>query len=266
MAHKQILAGLRSIKLQARVSAQAGRQRLSGETGSLAKTFGDPSLTPYCWSEFVTPIRDRGAAPELSTNRLHNMDLATGLIDGLVIGPGEVFRFFSLVPRPTEANGFRGGPVLRDGELDTDVGGGLCQISTNLFNAFLLADFTITDRHNHSMDPWGEARFVPLGRDAAVAWGYKDLAAQNPHNATVQLRLRVDRQQRQVVASVWGPDGPAPQVSVTSDVLAKVLGTTPEASPGWEVSTRRISVVQGHLVETYRAVDKYRPFEQAVAR
>lgn len=211
----------------------------------------------------MTPIRDRGAAPEFSTNRLFNMDKAKRLIDGLEIGPGEVFRFFAHIPRPLERNGFRGGPIFKDGEIGTDVGGGLCQVSTNLFNALLLADLDIIDRRNHSMDPWGEARFVPLGRDAAVAWGYKDLAARNPHPVPVQLRLDIDHDGRRVVASVWGPSHPAPTVSVTSTVLAEVPGTTPDAIPGWEVETVRTSLRDGRSIETYRVVDSYRPYEAA---
>jgi vancomycin resistance protein VanW len=153
----------------------------------------DIENSSYCyqWSEITTPIKQRSGFPEVNENRLWNMQLAAKDIHGLILNPGQIFDFWNRVARPTVENGFREGPTLVGNRLMTDVGGGLCQISTTLFQALLWADCDILERYNHSIDAHGETRFFTLGQDATVAYGYKNLIARNKsHSLAPEGALR----------------------------------------------------------------------------
>ena len=116
----------------------------------------DISTYKYQWSSFTTPIKKRSGLPNINENRICNMQLAANKIDGLIIQPKQIFGFWNRVPRPIIKNGFRSGPMLVAGKLTQDVGGGLCQISTTLFNALLWSNFEVLERHNHSIDAHGD--------------------------------------------------------------------------------------------------------------
>lgn len=220
---------------------------------------------PYQWSSFTTPIRQRSGLPNINENRLWNMQLAAARIDGLLLQPSQIFGFWNRVPAPTAANGFRAGPTLIKGKLQTDLGGGLCQISTTLFNAFLWADLQILERHNHSIDAHGDNRFFTLGQDAAVAYGYKDLIVCNTSSIPLMLRLQVLPEQSEVVASVWGQEPMPVQVRVESTVLTEIAPVGEANRSGWRVETVR-SIKPFPQLAThptwqvdYTALDLYHP-------
>ncbi|MBE9030048.1 VanW family protein [filamentous cyanobacterium LEGE 11480] len=182
----------------------------------------------YPWSEFVTPIPHRPGAEQINADRLWNLQQAAQHIHGLILLPGQLFGFWNRVPKPTLRNGFRAGPAFKRGKVTTDVGGGLCLISTNVFNALLLAGCEILERHHHSMDPYGERRFFPLGRDAMVYHGYRDLIARNATAIPVQLRLEVLPELGIVRSSLWG-NAPCPvlvklDARITATIPAQITG------------------------------------------
>lgn len=222
---------------------------------------------PYLWSQFTTPIPPRPDAPQVSENRLWNLKLAARKIHGLVIQPQQIFSFWHRVPRPTRFSGFREGPVFVRGEVKLDFGGGLCLISTNLFNAFLLAGFEILERHHHSIDPYGSKRFFPLGRDATVAYGYKDLMVRNTSNISLQLHIEVNSERGEVTSSVWGVT-PCPfAVNITAETLEQIPAPSAEGMPGYRVKVTRYigKPIQAHLEASriwqpdYEAIAAYQP-------
>lgn len=104
--------------------------------------------------------------------RVHNIQLATRLIDGLVLAPGEEFSFNAAVGIPTAARGFQEAPVIDDaGEFSQSVGGGICQVSSTLYQAAAAAGLVIVERHGHSQP----VDYTPPGTDATVVPGEKDL-------------------------------------------------------------------------------------------
>jgi vancomycin resistance protein VanW len=140
----------------------------------------------YQWSEISTEIKKRSGLANINENRLWNMELAAKKIHGLILSPGQIFDFWHCIPRPTIGNGYKEGPTLIGNQLMNDVGGGLCQISTNIFQAMLWANLEILERSNHSIDAHGERRFFSLGQDATVAYGYKNLIARNHSQTPLQ--------------------------------------------------------------------------------
>ncbi|MTB52032.1 GrpB family protein [Lewinella sp. W8] len=155
----------------------------------------------------------------------HNFRLAIGRITPVRVRPGEVFSFWRAVGAPTRANGFREGRTIIDGKLQASFGGGLCQLSGLLYAVSLRAGLEVVERHNHSVDIYTEAtRYAPLGADATVAYGYKDLRLRNnaaglitfrftleDHSISVHLDSEVPIRERTVTHVV----NPSPDATVT---------------------------------------------------
>jgi vancomycin resistance protein YoaR len=112
-------------------------------------------------------------------NRIHNVQLVARLVDGKLIAPGAIFSFNKATGERSAAKGFLEAPVIINGELQTGLGGGVCQVSTTVFNAAYEAGLRITDRTNHSL----YISHYPLGRDATVDYPDVDLKFVNdtPH-------------------------------------------------------------------------------------
>jgi vancomycin resistance protein VanW len=200
---------------------------------------GQQENYPHLWSEFTTLIPQKPGNPSNNDSRLQNIRLATQRINNLVLAPQQIFSFWHRIPFPSLKNGFREGPAFMNGEITKDVGGGLCLVSTNLFNTFLLGGCQIIERHNHSIDPYGERRFFPLGRDATVFYGYKDLMVRNSQAITLQLCIEVDGKQGEVQSSLWGM-APNPWViKVESAIISASEPPTAQGMPGYEVETVR---------------------------
>jgi len=112
-------------------------------------------------------------------NRIHNVQLVAHLVDGTLIAPGATFSFNGTTGDRSAAKGFLEAPVIINGELQTGLGGGVCQVSTTVFNAAYEAGLRITDRTNHAL----YISHYPLGRDATVDYPDIDLKFVNdtPH-------------------------------------------------------------------------------------
>jgi vancomycin resistance protein YoaR len=108
-------------------------------------------------------------------NRLHNVRLVARLIDGKLIAPGATFSFNGTTGERSEEKGFLEAPVIINGELQTGLGGGVCQVSTTVFNAAYEAGLPITSRTNHAL----YIDHYPLGRDATVNYPDIDLTFRN---------------------------------------------------------------------------------------
>ena len=114
-------------------------------------------------------------ASSSSTNRINNIKNAVGIINGTRIADGETFSFNDTVGKRTTDRGFRRATAYSGGEVTEEIGGGICQVSTTLFNAAVKADMEIVERHNHSLT----VSYVDRGKDAAVNWNSQDLKFTN---------------------------------------------------------------------------------------
>ncbi|MCW7539954.1 VanW family protein [Aquabacterium sp. A7-Y] len=126
----------------------------------------------------------------LSENKRLNLQRGAQAIGQALIEPGQTWSFWAALGRPSAARGYAEGRNLVDGELRRHVGGGLCQLSSLLYHLALMAGLEIVERHAHSIDIYREEdRFTPLGADATVVWGYKDLRLKNPHRVAVSIEV-----------------------------------------------------------------------------
>ena len=144
---------------------------------------------PHQVSCYSCPIINPPAQRHVLENKLYNLGLAISRMQGLVLQPREIFSFWGRVGCPDAARGFREAATLVNRRLTLTVGGGLCQLSGMLYNVALLAGCRILQRYPHSVDAYGEGRYLPLGRDATVDYPKKDLCFQNPHRYPLVLLL-----------------------------------------------------------------------------
>lgn len=122
-----------------------------------------------------------------ATYRNINQGRAAQLINGTAMSPGDVFSFNAVVGERTRARGFVKGFVIQNGIYASDLGGGVSQVATTVYNAALLAGLQIIERHPHSF-------FIdryPIGRDATVAWGTSDLQFKNNTPYTILIQANV---------------------------------------------------------------------------
>jgi vancomycin resistance protein YoaR len=168
-----LAAALRPAGRTAQISVVASAPKL---TTADAKAMGITSLV----SSYTTSY---GGIP----NRIHNVQLVAHLIDDKLIAPGETFSFNKTTGARTAAKGFLAAPVIINGELQTGLGGGVCQVSTTVFNAAFEAGLKITERVNHAL----YISHYPQGRDATVDYPSIDLRFVNDTGRWLLLRTFV---------------------------------------------------------------------------
>ena len=166
---------------------------------SVPPALSEGELAPLATARLLAVYTTRYDPGEVG--RSVNIATAARELDGLVLRPGGAFSFNEAVgPRITE-RGYREAPVLLAGRLAEDVGGGVCQVSTTLYNAALLGGLKVTRRAPHSRPVW----YVALARDAAVAYGLIDLKLQNPNPYPVAVSARAEA--GELTVRLWAPEG-----------------------------------------------------------
>ena len=134
----------------------------------------------------------RGEEMTLQKNKVVNLRLAVARLDGLILEPGQTFSYWRLIGKPTRRKGYKGGMVLFQGRIGSDVGGGLCQLSNLIFWMTLHTPLTVVERYRHSHDVFPDAnRTQPFGSGATCAYPHRDLMIRNETDQPFQLCLRV---------------------------------------------------------------------------
>ena len=187
-------------------------------------------------------------ASSSSKARLNNIKLAMSMINGTRVRPGETFSFNGTVGKRTTSRGFQKAPAYSSGEVTEQVGGGICQVSTTLFNAVVKADLEVVERHNHSLP----VAYVDKGKDATVNWDSQDFRFRNTSDDDVYICCFLTDAKR-VRFAIFGkllPNGE------TITVEAQTTGTIPydtEYQVSTMMSSGQSSVVQAGRVG-YEAV------------
>lgn len=154
-------------------------------------------------------------------NRSHNIALASKAINYYIVLPGETFSFNGVVGQRTTDKGYKRAPVIVRGELSEGIGGGICQVSSTLFNAADRAGLTILKRYSHSK----QVGYVPPGRDATVSWFGPDFSFRNDYDHPIMIKS-------------YGSNGVNTISIYSSRDLGVELRTTPEAPKSLPKETR----------------------------
>nr|UWI51473.1 VanW family protein [Clostridioides difficile] len=131
-------------------------------------------------------------------NRSINIKLATDSISNILLMPGETFSFNELTGKRSKENGYKSAPVIVEGEMEDDYGGGVCQVSSTLYNSVLYAGLEITNVKNHTIP----SSYVPKGRDATVADSGIDFLFKNNLKHPIYIKNYVSG--NQIVCNIYG--------------------------------------------------------------
>ena len=189
-------------------------------------------------------------------NRRCNVELAASKINGTLLGPGEIFSYNDVVGPRTRRLGWRTAPEYRDGQVVDGVGGGVCQVSTTLYNTALFSNLKIVKRQNHSMP----VAYVRAGRDATVYYDALDLQFQN--NTDGPIYLAAHGRGGRLTMSVFGkPPAEKQEVRIVSG------SRRGNRSGGFTVSTWRVVTNEsGESKREFLSTDYYRPHTPAPSR
>lgn len=177
-------------RLAGRWQQLANEQAINAQNGFLPQV----SLTQ--------PLGSAGA--HYIERKKHNLTLAIQQLQDVVILPDQIFSFWHLVGNPSAKAGYVEGRTITGEKLATSVGGGLCQLSGMLYFLALKSGLTIIERHPHSKDIYTDAtRFAPLGSDATVVYGYRDLQIQNSLPSSICFRVFIT--ERDIQACLCSP-------------------------------------------------------------
>ncbi|WP_419727237.1 VanW family protein [Terrisporobacter petrolearius] len=119
-----------------------------------------------------------------STSRGSNIHVAGQQTSDILLMPGDTFSYNKCTGARNWVNGYKSAPVIVGGKVTNGEGGGVCQVSTTIYNAALMSGLTIDEVHNHSLP----SRYVQRGRDATVSYGYTDLKFSNPFTHPVYIK------------------------------------------------------------------------------
>lgn len=169
-------------------------------------------------------------------NRTSNIKQAAQALDNFILEPGKEFSFNKVVGPRTKEAGYNEAPIILNNRFTQGVGGGVCQVSTTMYNVLLKANLNITERHPHSLP----IRYVPKGLDAAVVYGYKDLKFIN--NTSGHLLIKSYVGQGNITIKIFGHKDKELNIELRSFV-EKII------PPKVVVKTKQNEVIEKTIVE-----------------
>ncbi len=153
-----------------------------------------------------------------NSNRKNNIKMAVNKLSEVEILPNEIFSFNSIVGKRTIENGYKEANIIKNGEFVKGLGGGVCQVSTTLYNALLLANIEITQSHKHSLP----VSYVPPGLDAMVSWGTHDLQFKNTTNLPIRIIGAADG--NKITFKIFGDTNPENyKIKTRGEIIRTIL-------------------------------------------
>lgn len=251
-----------------------------GEKPEIQLAFVD--IKPSITTEDVNNMKVNGVLASFTThfdpskvNRTYNVKVAAAALDGLMIKPGDVFSFNKIVgPRSQEA-GYKEAKTIINNEFVDALGGGVCQVSSTLYNALLQTDVGIVQRSPHSL----VIKYVPLGQDAAVAYGYKDLQFKN--NLTSAIIMKTSIRGNTLTIKLFADSSLRKTVNIVNSVVKvypfKVVYKNDPTLPkgkqvvsqkgenGYRVTSKKMIYVNGKLVgQKQLSPSYYKPLDNII--
>lgn len=200
--------------------------------------------------------------------RTQNIRLAAEKINGYIIAPGEVFSFNDAVGERTGEKGYKAAPIFFRNETVPGIGGGVCQLSSTIYNLALITGMEIIERSNHSLP----VTYVPLGRDATVNYNHIDLKFRN--NTGNYILLYTEINDDTLTVKFYGEKKREDSIKFYSEVVRKIPPTLTikkdinlekgktrfkEGSPGYLVRVWKVNSVNGREEKKIVSEDIYNP-------
>ena len=211
-------------------------------------------------------------------DRSTNLNIAASKIDGTILSPGEEFSYNKIVGARSIAAGYKEAKIYQGGQIIDGIGGGICQISSTLYNAVICANLKVTERYNHQFI----TSYVQPGRDATVAYGSKDFKFVN--NRTYPIRIDVYISSGIAKVDIYGiKEKNEKEISIDVDIISTIpyetkYQTDSSLSEGIEKVKQRGA--NGLIVKAYKIIkqngitlskeflskDYYKPLEKVIQK
>ena len=153
-------------------------------------------------------------------NRVNNIKVAVNNASNILLNSKKEFSFNEFIGKRSVDRGFKEAPVIVNGELTSGMGGGICQVSSTIYNSALYAGLEIVQARNHSI-PSG---YIPKGRDAAVSYGNIDLVFKNNYNNPVLIENKVEG--NKIISTIYGNESDKKQIDIDTDILETIEPNT----------------------------------------
>ncbi|UNK18044.1 VanW family protein [Paenibacillus sp. N3/727] len=181
--------------------------------------------------------------------RVHNITAAAKAVNGMILKPGDEFNYAEVVERARQKFGFKQAPVIVSGKLVPGIGGGICQVSSTVYNAVLLTGLEVTERRSHSLP----VNYLPKGQDATFAEGYINFRFRN--NTGKHLLIHAEVTGRTLTLKFFGTFPKDTVYSLESKIVQGIPAPLKYVRDG-SLSPGKHRVLQngkpGYVVETYR--------------
>lgn len=193
--------------------------------------------------QFSTPLKDGGAG------KLHNIRSTAAVVHDTLLAPDEVFDYSKIVESTRAKYGYREAPVILNGKLVPGIGGGICQVSTTLYNAAIRIGLDIVERRNHSLP----ISYAPLGQDATFSTGYINFRFRNSLDS--HLLVRTEVQNGLVTVKMFGTMSEDVKYNIRSRIVEKIAPPVqyvhnPKLAKGQQVVLTKGK--EGYIVKTFR--------------
>lgn len=185
-------------------------------------------------------------------DRSNNIAIAASKINGSILGPGDIFSYNTVVGKRTIEEGFKKAHVYAGGKIIDGLGGGICQVSTTLYNAVLFAELQVVERRNHNM----LVGYVPPGRDATVSYGSIDFRFKNNYSMPIKI-LSTAKEGKLNVRILGINEHPGRKIELETEILKryslpeKVIEDLTKPSGYYKVEQKGISACKAR---TYKIV------------
>ncbi|MCS7459929.1 VanW family protein [Paenibacillus doosanensis] len=194
-------------------------------------------------SEFTTTY------PQNGEGRIHNIRSTAQSIQDVLLKPGETFDYAAYIAQTEAKFGFKEAPVILNGKLVPGIGGGICQVSSTLYNAVLRAGLQIVERRNHSLP----VSYVPLGQDATFASGHINFKFRNNTEKYILIRTYTD--DRRITVKLFGQTPADVTYAVESTTIEKLQPSIKYVLNPTLPNGRKQTISKGktgYVVDTYR--------------
>ncbi|RXT04013.1 hypothetical protein EIZ39_21885 [Ammoniphilus sp. CFH 90114] len=196
-------------------------------------------------SEFTTSYSTQ------TDGRTHNVEATAAVLHDTILRPDEIFSYRQVIQETEKKFGYKPAPVILNGEITQGIGGGVCQISTTLYNAVLLSDLKLVERRNHSLP----VSYVPLGLDATYTdWGI-DFRFQNTTGKHLLVRTEAKNGKLTVKLFGTGPEGK--EIKIQTETV-RVIPPKVETRKDPTLSAGQTKVIRegksGYQVHVYKLV------------
>ena len=224
----------------------------TGVTVTVDPVIREPSISTEQLASSFTMIAAYTTETTKDSNRNTNIDLACKAINGTALLPGQTFSFNEATGQRTTEKGYRSAGAIAAGQSIEEVGGGICQVSSTIFNAVARANLEVVSRSPHA---W-PSTYVNIGEDATVNWPNLDFKFKN--NTSSPIFLITYYKDRRMSAEIWGV---SLGEGVTIDLESKIVKTMDPPSDikyvynaelAYGTSKTTVKARKGYVVETYK--------------